>query len=149
MREILFRGKRIDNEQWVDGCCLCLYGEETLHIIVDEHGQYHRVDPDTVGQYTGLTDKNGKRIFEGDIVRTQPFSDRPYSKKAKFKQHIGVVEYHINHFKNNLYEQDYEANWRVNIKDYGGYGCCDWSAFFKCEVIGNIHDNPELMEESV
>ncbi len=158
MREILFRGKRIDNGEWAYGCYYKqseFYGDNVdCHEIIvsqedlsfDQAIEYYDVDPETVGQYTGLTDKNGKKIFEGDIIKTQPFSDRPYSKKAKFKQHIGVVEYHICHFKNSLYEQDYEANWRVNIKDYGGYGCCAWSAFFKCEVIGNIHDNLELLE---
>lgn len=147
MREVLFRGKRITDGEWCEG-----------NLFIDEKGEKHEillgytnyriaweVIPSTIGQYTGLTDKNGKKIFEGDIVRTQPFSDRPYSKKAKFKQHIGIVEYVIRHFKNSLYEQDYEAGWGVKIKDYGKFGCCDWSAFFKCEVIGNIHDNPELL----
>lgn len=104
------------------------------------------VIPETVSQYTGLTDKNGKKIFEGDIVKTQPFSDRPYSSKAKYKKHIGVVEYRIRHFKNHFYEQDYEARWRVTIIDYGKFTCYNWNEFFKCEIIGNIYDNPELLE---
>lgn len=103
------------------------------------------VIPETVGQWTGLKDKNGKLMFEGDIIRTQPFSDRPYSSKAKYKQHIGVVEYRIRHFKNSLYEQDYKAEWIVNVKDYGKFTCYDWSEFFRCEVIGNIHDD-DLLE---
>lgn len=104
------------------------------------------IDYKTIGQYTGLTDKNGRKIFEGDIVRTQPFSDKPYSSKAKYKQHIGVVEYRVRHFKNSLYEQDYEGKWIVKISDYGKFTCCNWNEFFKCEVIGNIYDNPELLE---
>ena len=104
------------------------------------------VVPETVGQFTGLKDKNGKKIFEGDIVKTQPFSDKPYSSKAKYKKHIGVVEYRIRHFKNHFYEQDYEARWIVTIIDYGKFTCYNWNEFFECEIIGNIYDNPELLE---
>ena len=152
MREILFRGKRKDNGEWVDGDLRhgsYYFSDAEMYISVPFVRTIinHPVVPETVGQYTGLKDKNGKRIFEGDIVRTQPFSDRPYSKKAKFKQHIGVVRYDVRHYKSirDEYEQDYNAAWNVDIKDCGGYGYCSWSAFYKCEVIGNIHDNPELL----
>lgn len=143
----LFRGKRVDNGEWAEGD-LMQWSDGTIRICV-ENGNDEKtattVIPETVGQCTGLTDKNGKLIFEGDIIRTQPFSDRPYSSKAKYKQHIGVVEYRIRHFKNSLYEQDYKAEWIVNVKDYGKFTCYDWSEFFRCEVIGNIHDN-DLLE---
>ena len=150
-REILFRGKRESDGKWLYG----LYSDHFVHgtdfpcimpLRMEKDDGDWAVLRETVGQYTGLTDKNGTKIFEGDIVRTQPFSDRLYSKKAKFKQHIGIVEYVIRHFKNSLYEQDYEAGWRVKIKDYDKFGYYDWSTFFKCEVIGNIHDNPELLK---
>jgi uncharacterized phage protein (TIGR01671 family) len=158
MREILFRGKRKEDGKWIEGYLaahdlICpSYPEDTLNATGEYCGQvpyvgFVEVDPESVGQSTALKDNNGKRIFEGDIVRTQPFSDRPYSKKAKFKQHIGVVRYDVRHYKSfhDEYEQDYKAAWDVDIKDYDRYGCCSWSAFYKCEVIGNIHDNPELM----
>ena len=150
------KGKRKDNNEWVEG--YLIQGNKT-YIVTTEAINYMVVStsymasielveviPETVGQCTGLKDKSSKWIFEGDIIRTQPFSDRPYSSKAKYKQHIGVVEYRLRHFKNSLYEQDYKAEWIVNIKDYGKFTCYDWSEFFKCEVIGNIHDNRELLE---
>lgn len=147
MRDILFRGKRKENGEWVYGNYAVTdnNGKQQYFIFQNKAFEFE-VDPETVGQYTGLTDKNGKKIFEGDIVKTQPFSDKPYSSKAKYKRHIGVVEYRIRHFKNHFYRQDYEARWIVTIIDYGKFTCYNWNEFFKCEIIGNIHDNPELLE---
>ena len=121
MREILFRGKRIDNGEWVYGQYVYLLnartedGEPIKHMIVDGTPFGHTVDPSTVGQYTGLTDKNGKRIFEGDILKWD--SDE-----------YGTVY-------NEICSWDYELlDMRKN----------DWKEW--CEVIGNIHDGLELME---
>jgi uncharacterized phage protein (TIGR01671 family) len=70
MHEILFRGKRRDTGRWEQGFYLCLHqtDEDDLHIIVDEHGEYNPIDPHTLGQFTGFTDQQGEKIFEGDIL---------------------------------------------------------------------------------
>ncbi len=77
MREILFHGKRLDNGEWVNGCCV-IKNDPILDIsycfILAQHDKdsfvtWHKVDPSTVGQYTGLTDKYDVKIFRGDIVK--------------------------------------------------------------------------------
>lgn len=146
MREYLFRGKRVDNGEWAEGYLGYNKVRKQYYIMDDVDSFPIPVHKESVGQYTGMKDKNGRKIFEGDIVRTQPCSDRPYSKKKKFKEHVGVVRYNVRHFKNSFHEQDYEAVWAVGIKDMGEYGCYDWSMFFKCEVIGNVFENADLLE---
>lgn len=142
MREILFRGKTLLGN-WVEGDLLQYLGYGKAHIVQHYKGAGgQEVVPATVGQYTGLTDKNGKKIFEGDIVRTQPFWDKPYSSKAKSKQHIGVVEYYVRYYKGNTYEQVCSGEWTVKVNDYAKFIHCNCNEFFKCEVIGNIYDNP-------
>lgn len=129
MREILFRGKRVDNGEWVHGDLLQDrdLGQmmiEYFDYYTDENGRqrdYFQYDviPETVGQYTGLTDKNGTKIFEGDIVKwfitiyTVVYKDGRFI--GKEEHFIGADEYRF-----------------INL-----YG--------EIEVIGNIHDNPKLL----
>ena len=125
IREVIFRGKRTDNGEWVKGY---LY---ITHIGAHEIGSYDAeinierltfdVIPEPVGQYTGLTDKNGKRIFEGDIV--------------SLVKHDGLI------YKVVYVPCRYEL---VNSK---GVNCfvLDIYKSENIEVIGNIHDNPELL----
>lgn len=124
MRETLFRGKRVDNGEWVYGDLLQPTKEKILNIyeISDYNslmGDRYEVNPDTVGQYTGLTDKNGKKIFEGDIIRSN--SER------------GYIEYYPN-----------DCAFEV-VDDHGFYWLI--SEMSNIEVIGNIHDNPELLKD--
>ena len=123
MREILFRGKRIDNGEWVEGGYRHeKIGEYYTSVFIVKHltsgvWENHRVVPATVGQYTGLTDKNGKKIFEGDIVN---FSDNLY--------YIIFVDGCFRICRNRQYSYTLH-----NLH----------SAF---EIIGNIHDNPGLLK---
>jgi uncharacterized phage protein (TIGR01671 family) len=144
MREILFRGKRTHNGEWVYGDlirnskvdCFTYIAKGTGCKVDDaEIGKAVKVFPSTVGQYTGLTDKNRKKIFEGDIVRTKHGD----VKKIIYKDYWGAfgVEYGL------LFDKESGKH----VKAHGGlshfYGD---SQFY--EVIGNIHDNPELLEEA-
>ena len=137
MREILFRGKANcegrDNE-WVYGGLLP-ETENTFPIIVRDYDNdedwigingWETVAPETVGQYTGLTDKNGKKIFEGDIC---------------------LCDRNINdHIDNKTFIVEFEPlrGWFGESKD--GWSEFDGSAWECAEVIGNIHDNPELLK---
>ena len=121
MRDILFRGKRLDNGEWVYG--------------------FYCVDPSTVGQYTGLKDKNGKRIFEGDIIRTHYANTR----KNDF---IEQVVFHNGRFCS-LYKIPGPGNGKIwaNLPDGVPHLPQDKTPYMEwCEVMGNIHDNPELLE---
>lgn len=128
MREILFRGKRIDSGEWVEGgyrhekvgaYLTAVFIIEPLTSGVWEH---HRVDPSTVGQYTGLTDKNGKRIFEGDVVKFTRFNALGYATRR-----VGDVRY-------------YDELPIFYIMATTG-DAWDWCDCEDIEVIGNIHDN--------
>ena len=122
MREVLFRGKRTDNGEWVYGYytkARYFLNKKEMHIIFEpdveafphcEFTGYEEVLSETVGQYTGLTDKNGKKIFEGDIMRNDG-----------------------------------------NVVEFCGGGFCingdsPLSYWTGTEVIGNIHDNPDILK---
>ncbi len=131
-REILFRGKRVDNGAWETGSFVGIRmgcSDERTYIADKMTGYNTPVIPETVGQYTGLTDKNGNKIFEGDII------------EAHFDELF----------------PDLATTLIVVWSDYGWFGRDmegnvdsleqKWvSDFF--EIIGNIHDNPDLLEVS-
>lgn len=142
MREILFHGKRLDNGEWVYGSLIdriegAVPAIVTLPSVDDSvrlEFEYDFVDPSTVGQYTGLKDKNGKRIFEGDVIKiTWATSGRnpvhtvcsvEYSKSGFFVREKGKL-----------------------CGQVSNYACAGGGV--SVEVIGNIHDNPGLLEGGV
>ena len=150
MREILFRGKRIDSGEWVYGDLLRAKGYvnriEYTVIFTDPaefpKGEYFgaiHILPETVGQFTGLNDKNGKRIFEGDIIKTH-YANTP---KADF---IEQVAFHNGRFCG-MYEHGKMKMW-ASLADGIKHLPQDKTVYMEwCEVIGNIHDNPELIAE--
>jgi uncharacterized phage protein (TIGR01671 family) len=132
MREILFRGKNEDRG-WIYGD-LRNYEKSGAKAIFS-HELLHRVevDPATVGQFTGLTDKNGKKIFEGDIGRYKQTDGA--TQNGKPITCIGKVIYNAK-----------TASFAVESKDKAGCKYFDYFPIKDFEVIGNIHDNPELLE---
>lgn len=133
MREILFRAKRIDNGEWVEGLLFyhydSFYEEYRLHIQKVKLKVSFEVDPNTVCQFTGLVDKHNKKIFENDIVScTEPYG--VYSSEIK-----GKVVYKISSF----------------VMEYRKFNIPLRNDIPKPEfcVIGNIYDNKDLIGESV
>jgi len=129
MRELLFRGKRRDNGEWIEGYLAAF----DLICPSYPYAGFVGVDPETVGQYTGLKDKNGKRIFEGDIVRHH--NGNPYADSDNIE--LGKV-----------YWDEKYCGWRRTSNGAFHHGCVDtyrMSPDCVYEVIGNIHDNPELL----
>lgn len=166
MREILFRAKRIDNGEWVEGYyiyhikrTICLIGdsvkpEDEQHVIMQDgfsdwnmprNTVVFDIDPENVCQYTGLKDKNGKRIWENDIVSCEhekfqegdPAEQYPFPDTIRYKRNY-VVEF-------------------INTGSSYGYRLRNKSIHFmltgnviynhNIEVLGNVFDNPELLEE--
>lgn len=132
MRTIKFRGKKIENNEW-------LYGD----LMQDDRGDYYifpndcgglyaknKVETNTIGQFTGLFDKNGKEIYEGDIVKFTKWNG---------ELEIGLVKCDdCNPCMCIEYNTEYkQKNWEFDFIKCGT---------MKIEVIGNIHDNPELMK---
>ena len=172
MREILFRGKRVDNGEWVEGY---LYEHEPALVgIVSENDvpepskwliartgfadwnmprpvEFVEVDLSTVGQYTGLKDKNGKRIFEGDIIRyTLDSPDDPTATENGLKVRTGRI-----------FWSDWRASFAVTAGINGSASLNNDVARYvrgrqiyeyvrganTVEVIGNVTDNPDLLEK--
>lgn len=165
MREILFRGKSTEDGKWFTGQLLHFkspVSEKELNVIVEvcefddfnewfNIGRSAKVIPETVGQFTGLTDKNGKKIFEGDIIRYADLYDYNC-----YLESIDNPEVYDNIDLGNIWtidevvygikvgypafdlnKHDFEANGLSELSESGQY-------FY--EVIGNIHDNPELLK---
>lgn len=141
-REILFRGKRVDNNQWTEGFLSFIYtdGRNSNGFIYTDKAQIyspvevksHDVYTATVGQYTGLCDKNGVKIFEGDVLY----------KEGHWTFYVG---YEMGAFRAIPLEPVQKLNWpHCTLEEFLRVGMGDCKGF---KVIGNIHDTPELVKE--
>lgn len=140
MREILFRGKDFSgviNHNWCFGSLDTIEDDRAIIIYSDRFGNKCRifVDPSTVGEYTGLKDKNGQRIFEGDIVTYE-------DAVADFEGYHDDVFLNCGEVGISAWDGIYFTNRQtVDMSDL-----YESETMVDCEIIGNIHDNPELLE---
>ncbi len=123
MREYLFRGKTLNGDEWVEGSLISVDTETdgTLAYIFPDAGRSRSVDPETVGQWTDLPDKNDKKIFEGDVL------------------YNGIGAPVVVDYLPGLFTVVYPGGSQRLLNDYYESGVT--------EVIGNIHDNPEFREK--
>ena len=124
MRKIKFRGKQPDNGEWIYGYYIGDCGDGMHEICTETDGIMLDVDPETVGELTGLLDKNGKEIYEGDVIKMTW-----YNSYGTQKECIGEVKYDQTDCR-------FIIGARKWLRAYGSH----------LEVIGNIHDNQELLE---
>lgn len=167
MREIEFRGKRADNGKWVYGSLINKFDVDALCVsssyIIERSafsisadsdttlydvaclGDYYEVDEDSVCQFTGLKDKNGVKVYEGDVIRilytdwaSKSENDtRTLDEYLRDIAKIGVVEWDI-----------YYPQFHIHFMDKDNYNSLYYGRYGYIEVIGNIYDNPELIKES-
>lgn len=134
-REILFRGKRIDNGEWVYGVPIQHYDGDWL---ICTNNYKCTIIPETIGQCSGLTDKNGRKIFEGDVVQCCV----TWGKKGV----IGTIKYG-RYSDVDILDDDYEClGWYIEVKGQCVSILSPKSDGITIEVIDNIHDNPKLLE---
>lgn len=137
MREIKFRGRRIHSDFWAYGDLITVVGGNDIRVrskISDLNAYHIPVDPDTVGQFTGLRDSDGRDIYEGDIVSVREDGEEQRH-EVRYMGDIGYPAFDL-------------------VPETTGW-CCETSGFMlncmigsglEVRVIGNIHDNPDLME---
>lgn len=138
MREVFFRGKQIDNGEWVEGFYLkYVDGGCTISVPQPDNSMLqYIIEPSTAEQFTGLTDKNGTKIFEGDILRAHHDNSE--------KTLVGIVKYGRYTDDEGEGEWDY-LGWYIDVSGYCSSVLIPESLDIAIEVIGNIHDNPELI----
>jgi uncharacterized phage protein (TIGR01671 family) len=146
MRTIKFRGKRVDNGEWVYGYFVSVRDiEGSDHACIhNTFGGFQYVIPDTAGQFTGLIDKNGKEIYEGDVLQRIPneqYSDATGIPLDMLREDIGdggdLVFVRYDESQSSVMYLSLSRKFNVH-----------WLNTQYFTIIGNIHDNPELMKQN-
>lgn len=136
-REILFKAKRIDNGEWVEGFYVNYKNVIHYILVCDGNGfAWYEIEKETLCQYTGLTDKNGNKIWENDVVRCVDYnSNSEFMAVVVFGNPNSYYSwgYQLKHINGD--EPNLDILLWIDMEESGAY----------CEVIGNIFDNPELL----
>lgn len=132
MRTIKFRGQRLDNRQWIYGDLITFQNDYEIcdHNTID--GSRYEVSPETVGQFTGLSDKNGKEICEGDIIEVLRLNSKPCRHIVRYNDETGS---YCQFAMSNGELTSFGTLWQSYIIEHNKV------------IIGNIHDNPELLKQ--
>lgn len=159
MREILFKAKRIDNGEWVEGSYAYAFNEDEnchvvgimkeCHYIVERGGNLLLIDKNTICQYTGLTDKNGNKIWENDILRGH---GNPNDLAKVVFGEFAIIEVE------SLEKVDSSVGWYTEVIPTDAISKCEpfclsmpltdfYISYSELETIGNIFDNTELLKE--
>lgn len=123
MRKPLYRGKRVDNGEWIESKCILQFTDSIYFPMA--YGNVYEVLPESVGEWTGLTDKNGNKIFEGDIV------DVYCVQNGELKHRVGHIGW-------------CEAGFLIFVQNGYNEILSKWISTVT-KITGNIHDNPELL----
>lgn len=141
-RQIKFRGKRVDNGEWVYGGIQIQHPHLQDHYIIDSDGYRQRVIPETVGQFTGLLAKDGREVYEDDVVETDGsmsfsnYDSGEGSRRLIYVQRTGFVGVRIGceFDKDNPSSSHVWSNYQI------------WNIHRSLKVVGNVHDNPDIIK---
>lgn len=165
MREILFKAKRTDTGEWITGDLITTTflrreegrEDEPILYILDvtkadydcfddlaEDNGIFEVEPETICQYTELTDKKGKKIYEGDIIAFEDVGEEGY----EYKEGFDFINHAVVVWNNGRFELDKLASDNSSVLENMN-GCHEdfWNDLKGCEVIGNIFENPDLLKQ--
>lgn len=154
-REILFRAQRVDNNEWVEGYYYPMFQDDSEAFILSKNdGIVYQVIPESVCQFTGLTDKNGTKIFEGDIIHVTEYKNEFMKESMEFRNSFELNDLKGEVMKDYISEVKYEDCAFIMNDSHISTTCLSSLCgdmkhsypIFEFEVIGNIFDLHEILK---